>query len=356
MDKQRIYLDHAATTPLLPAARDACLSAFENWANPSSPHADGRAAQYLLENARARLKKALGWQGDVIFTSGASEGLAIALGTSKPDRQLVSPIEHDVVLRFAQHHNFLPVDADGMVEPSELERMLGNSKGQALVAIQSVNNETGVIQDMPALLKIAKENRAVFLADCSQSAGKIPLPDADMIVIAAHKFGGPPGVGALLIKDLNLLNARGGQEHGYRSGTQNLPYIMAMVAALEAPANWADRAAELRHHLDEAIHKEGGAVIAQNAPRIATIASYHMPGVAANTQLIKFDMAGFSVSAGSACSSGTLKPSHVLSAMGIEEKAAREVIRVSIGRDTTRAHIYAFIEQWRAIFASAKRA
>ncbi|MEH6791193.1 cysteine desulfurase family protein [Parasphingorhabdus sp.] len=355
-DTKRIYLDHAATAPMLDIAKRACAEGFEHWANPSSPHADGRAAQAMLENARRRLKDALGWDGDVIFTSGASEAIRIALTRSRPGIQYVSPIEHDVVLRFAPDARAIPVDANGMVEPGQLDHLLKNSDGSAVVAIQSVNNETGVIQNLDALARIVRDRGSYLLADCAQSVGKLPLPDADMIIVAAHKFGGPPGVGALLVKDLRLLQADGGQEQGYRSGTQNLPYILGMAAALEAPANWAGRAAELRQHLDDAIRNEGGAVIADKAPRIATIASYHMPGVAANTQLIKFDMAGFSVSAGSACSSGTLKTSHVLAAMGTDPQVAREVIRVSIGRDTSRAQIYGFLDRWKSIFAEARRA
>lgn len=354
-ETKRIYLDYAATAPMLDAARKACAEGFEHWANPSSPHADGRAAQAMLETARRRLKAALAWDGDVIFTSGASEAIRIALTRSKPAAQYVSPVEHDVVLRFAQNAETIPVDSHGLVEPAKLNHLLKSADEPALVAIQSVNNETGVIQDLDALAKVVRGRGCYLLADCSQSIGKMPLPDADMIVVAGHKFGGPPGVGALLVRDLRLLEADGGQEQGYRSGTQNLPYIMGMTAALETPANWAGRAAELRQHLDDAIRKQGGAVIADKAPRIATIASYHMPGVAANTQLIKFDMAGFSVSAGSACSSGTLKSSHVLEAMGIDPQTAREVIRVSIGRDTSRADIYAFIDKWKAIHAESRR-
>lgn len=353
-EQKRIYLDYAATTPLLDAAQKACLEGFRHWANPSSPHSDGRAAQSMLENARQRFKAALDWTGEVIFTSGASEAIAIALNHSKPVSHRVSPVEHDVLLRYSPGAKPIPVDMDGLVVPMNLNHVLKQESEPALVAIQSVNNETGVMQDMASLAKVVRDRGCFLLADCAQSAGKMPLPDADMIIVAAHKFGGPPGVGALLIKDLKLLNARGGQEQGYRSGTQNLPYIMAMVAALEAPSNWAGRATELRQHLDDAIKKEGGAIIAENAPRIATIASYHMPGVAANTQLIKFDMAGFSISAGSACSSGTLKPSHVLNAMGMDPQMAGEVIRVSIGRDTTRTHIYAFIDQWKKIFAESR--
>ncbi len=354
-ETKRIYLDYAATAPMLDVAKKACAEGFEHWANPSSPHGDGRAAQAMLENARRRFKTALNWDGDVIFTSGASEAVQIALTKSKPAIQYISPVEHDVVLRFARNAKPIPVDMNGLVVPMNLNHLLKAAEEPALVAIQSVNNETGVIQDLDALAKVTRDRGCYLMADCSQSIGKMPLPDADLIIVAGHKFGGPPGVGALLVKDLRLLEADGGQEQGYRSGTQNLPYIMGMTAALEAPANWAGRASELRQHLDDAIRKEGGSVIAGKAPRIATIASYHMPGVAANTQLIKFDMAGFSVSAGSACSSGTLKTSHVLEAMGTDPQVAREVIRVSIGRDTSRAHIYAFIEKWKSIFAEARR-
>jgi len=355
-DQKRIYLDYAATTPILDVAKQAAMEGFGHWANPSSPHANGRAAQSMLEGARQRFKAALDWEGEVIFTGSASEAISIALGHSKPTQQFISPVEHDAVLRSGRNAKPLPVDSNGMVVPINLNHVLKSAEQPSLVAVQSVNNETGVMQDLAALGKICRDRGAIMMVDCAQSTGKMPLPDADMIVVAGHKFGGPPGIGALLVKDLQLLNARGGQEQGYRSGTENLPYIMAMTAALEAPANWAGRATELRQHLDDAIKKEGGAVIAETAPRVATIASYHMPGVAANTQLIRFDMAGFSVSAGSACSSGTLKTSHVLQAMGIDENIANEVIRVSIGRDTSRSQIYAFVEQWKTIFAEAQRA
>ncbi|MFK7841755.1 MAG: cysteine desulfurase family protein [Sphingorhabdus sp.] len=354
-DSKRIYLDYAATAPMLAEAKKACIEGFDHWANPSSPHGDGRAAQAMLENTRRRFKDVLEWDGDVIFTSGASEAIQIALTKSKLAKQFISPVEHDVVLRFGRDAHMIPVNTSGMIVPMNLNHLLKSAEEPALVAIQSVNNETGVMQDLNALAKVIRDRGSYLLADCSQSVGKMPLPDADMIVVAGHKFGGPPGVGALLVKDLKLLQPDGGQEQGYRSGTQNLPYIMGMTAALEAPTNWAGRATELRKHLDDAIKKEGGTVIAEKAPRIATIASYHMPGVAANTQLIKFDMAGFSVSAGSACSSGTLKTSHVLEAMGTDSQVAREVIRVSIGRDTTRTHIYAFIDKWKSIYAESRR-
>ena len=350
---RRIYLDHAATTPLLDVARAACLKGFDRWANPSSPHADGRAAQAMLEDARRRMKAALDWDGEVIFTSGASEALALAILRAKVASLFVSPTEHDVVTRLASDAARLTMRPDGRVDLDDLARQLAAAPDPALVIVQSANNETGVLQDLDAVRRLVADHDGLLLVDASQSAGKLPLPNADFVVCAAHKFGGPPGVGALLLRHFSLLRPVGGQESGYRSGTQNLPYILAMVAALEAGSQWVARAADLRAQIDGALIQAGGEVIAADSPRIPTIASYRMPGVASATQLIRFDMAGFSVSAGSACSSGTLRPSHVLTAMGLDAAAVSEVVRVSFGRDTTRGDVYAFIDEWKRIKAKA---
>lgn len=347
---KRLYLDHAATTPVLPVVRKAMAEALQNWANPSSPHADGRAARAALESARERIKTALGWRGEVLFTSGASEAILIALSRTTADAAFVSGTEHDAVHRAVPKAYFLPVEADGRVSPDALTgRLAALAAARPLVAIQAVNNETGVQQPLDRLVPIIRKAGGLAFVDCAQSAGKIDLPDADIIAISAHKFGGPPGIGALLITDLGMLSATGGQERGYRAGTENLPAILGMAAALEANRGWMSRAADLRAHLDSAIEAAGGIVVARDAARLPTIASYHMPGVAANTQLIQFDLAGISVSAGSACSSGSLRPSHVLSAMGWDEKAASEVVRASFGPDTSRADVYRFIDAWKRI-------
>ena len=370
MQNQRIYLDHAATTPIVEAARIAFVQGMEHWANPSSPHLDGRAARAALEDARRRIAAALDWDGEVLFTSGASEAIAIAMGRSKLRSWLVSPVEHDAVLRQAKAINDissndphsertvkgLAVDLDGRLVLSGLNKMLDAAISKTLVVAQSVNNETGVVQDMHAIAEAVRAANAIWFADCSQSAGKSPLPGADLIAISAHKLGGPPGIGALLVRDLDLIEASGGQEKGYRSGTENVPAVLAFAAALEASKAWHQRAEDLRHQLDKAIATAGGAIVGTNAKRLPMIGGYHMPGVNANAQLIQFDLAGISVSAGSACSSGTLKTSHVLSAMGWDDKAASEVVRVSFGPSTSRAHIYRFIEVWQSIFTKAKAA
>lgn len=347
----RLYLDHAATTPMLAQAKAAMVDALDRWANPSSPHADGRAARAALEDARARIGRALGWDGHILFTSGASEAIAIGLGRSKAGRILTSPVEHDAVLRVTKEARRLNVDGRGIVNTSDHENGEDVGPGTALLAIQHVNNETGVIQPLDALPR----GDALLFADCAQSAAKLPLPQADMIAISAHKCGGPPGVGALLLRDLALIDATGGQEQGYRAGTENLPAILGFAAALEAPRDWLDEAARLRARLDAAIEAAGGQVVARDAPRIPTIASYAMPGVSARTQLIQFDLAGISVSAGSACSSGSLKPSHVLKAMGWDDDAAAQVIRVSFGPATGDADIDRFLAQWTAMAGRARR-
>ncbi len=353
----RLYLDHAATTPMVDTARKAVAEGLEIWANPSSPHKEGRAARAALEGARSRIAKALNWQHEVIFTSGASEALSLALWRANADATWISAVEHDAVHRACPTAHMLQVGGDGLITSETLAHALKVEEALSpLIAIQSANNETGVIQNLGELGAMIRERGGIFLADCSQSAGKMPLPDADLIAVSAHKLGGPPGIGALLVRDLGQLSASGGQEKGYRGGTENLPAIMGFAEALEAGFGWMERAANLRAELDAAIVAAGGIVVAADVPRIATIASYHMPGVSSSGQLIGFDMAGIAVSAGAACSSGTLKSSPVLAAMGWEAQAASEVIRVSFGPDTDGAAIKRFIEAWTAIAARSSAA
>lgn len=342
----QIYLDHAATTPLLGTARAALLEGFAAWANPSSPHRAGRAARSLLEEARARVKAALGWPGEVVFTSGASEALELAIFCSKAPLAAVSAVEHEAVLRHAGGAVRLPVNALGEVDPARAAL-------PGLVAVQQVNNETGVIQPLGAIAGAVRGAGGVLLADCAQGTGKLALPDADLIALSAHKFGGPIGIGALLVRDWALLNPTGGQERGYRGGTENLPGALAMAAALEAGTNWLAEAARLRTRLEAELVAAGCEVICDDAHRLPTIGAYRMPGVSAAAQLIRFDSQGIAVSAGSACSSGSLKTSHVLVAMGLDGKAASEVIRVSFGRETTGAEVDRFITSWTAMAVKA---
>ncbi|MCW1382481.1 aminotransferase class V-fold PLP-dependent enzyme [Novosphingobium sp. KCTC 2891] len=351
MSEGCIYLDYAATTPLLPQARAAMDEGFRLWANPSSPHKAGRAARAALEDARLRVKAALGWQGEVVFTSGASEALALAIGRAKLRRLVVSAVEHDAVLRPAGPDALrLPVDGAGLVDLAALAAAL--EQGPAIVAVQQVNSETGVIQPLDEVAALVRSAGGVLLCDAAQGAGKIALPDADLIALSAHKFGGPIGIGALLVRDFALLDAPGGQERGYRGGTENLPGAMAMAAALEAGNQWLKFTSGLRKSLELQVVEGGGEVVAAEAPRLPAIGAYRMPGVPSAVQLIRFDGMGLAVSAGSACSSGSLRPSHVLTAMAYP--ALGEVIRVSLGRETTEGHVAGFVAAWREIAGGAR--
>ena len=350
--KQRIYLDHAATTPVLPEARRAMADALGRWANPSSPHAEGRAARAALEDARERIKRALAWPHHVIFTSGASEAVQIAADRARVPGRAVGATEHAIVPHaFGTAATVLPVDEGGIVQQEALDRLLRAEP--ALVAIQQVNNETGVIQPLDELGERIRAAGSLLLADCAQSAGKLPLPDADFIALAAHKLGGPPGVGALLVRDLATLAPSGGQEKGYRRGTQDVPAIAGFAAALTAGSFAAamPRLAELRRRLEAAVRSAGGVVIAEASPRIANIGSVALPRADRASLLVQFDLAGFAVSAGSACSSGKMQESHVLAAMGIKPEIAAGALRVSFGPSTSEAEVDAFVAEWHRIAA-----
>ncbi|KQO13534.1 aminotransferase [Sphingomonas sp. Leaf242] len=329
----RIYLDHAATTPIRPEAAAAVMEGMARWANPSSPHAEGRAARRALEDARARIKSALGWTGEVILTSGASEALAIGLGRSKVQRQLVSAVEHDAVFRAAPQADILPI-VEGEPDEAFLAEYLRTGP-PPVVAIQAINSETGTALlpsvNSPAL-KIVQDAGGLVLADCSQSAGKMPLPDADMVVVSAHKLGGPPGVGALLIRNFGMLEPTGGHESGYRAGTENLPGVLGFAAALDVAGAWST-GVEQRFDFKNALYDAADINMpGVQCSHIVSVAMEHLPSAA---QLIRLDALGFAVSAGSACSSGTLKISRSLAAFGIPEAVAARTIRVSLGWSTT---------------------
>jgi cysteine desulfurase len=344
----RIYLDHASTTPILPEAAAAIAEACRIWANPSSPHAEGRAVRAQLEDARARIARALGWDGTLIFTSGATEAIALVFDRAKAGTFVIASVEHPAVHRSAPGARQIAVKADGTLDLADLDRALDGAD-RPLVAVQSVNNETGVIHPIAEVYARVKAAGGLLLCDCAQSAGKLPLPEADFLVVAGHKFGGPPGIGALLVRDPATLDAIGGQEGGYRPGTPAVPAIMGFAAACEADHGWYEEAKRLRARLDEGIRAAGGEVVADGAPRIATIACYRMPGVPGAAQMMQLDLAGIAVTAGSACASGSLKTSPVLTAMGWDEGPAREVIRVSFGPQTSEADIDALLAEWRAI-------
>jgi cysteine desulfurase len=345
----RLYLDHAATTPVLPEAQAAVTRGLEAWANPNSPHADGRAARALLEEARKTIADVLNWRHDVIFTSGASEAVEIAAARAKVAGRAHGATEHAIVpYAMGPSSRVIAVHPNGLIDDAALDAALAD--GPALVAIQHVNNETGVIQPLERFAETIRAAGSLLLADCAQSAGKLPLPDADFIAACGHKLGGPPGIGVLLVKDLGTLDATGGgQEKGYRRGTQDMPGALGFAAALEARPYDMRRLAELRSRLEAGVREAGGVVVAEDAPRIATIGSVALPGGSNASLLVQLDLAGIAVSAGSACSSGKMKASDVLAAMGVPHEVAGGFIRVSFGPHTSETEVDRFLDEWRKI-------
>lgn len=314
------------------------------WANPSSPHAEGRKAKAALEDARERVKRALAWEGEVIFTSGASEALAIALGRAKAERRAVSAAEHDAVFRAAPDAAVLPMH-EGAVETAALDTVLAG-EGRSLVAIQHLNPETGtIVLQQAAVGERVRSAGGLLLADCAQSAGKIALPDCDMAVVSAHKLGGPVGIGALLVRDFALLEPVGGHERGYRPGTENLPAIMGFAAALDFAGDWRTDAAQR----DAFAAELAGVRVAPGGEQAAYILALAHPSMSAQALLIRLDAMGFAVSAGSACSSGTLKKSRVLDAFAVADDVAARTIRVSLGWSTTQDELERFAAAWTSL-------
>ncbi len=351
-----IYLDHAATTPLRPEARAAMDEGFALWANPSSPHATGRKARAALEDARERIAEALKWDGEVIFTSGASEAATLALDRAVGGQRFVSGVEHDAVLAAAPGAPRLAILPDGAVDQERMEAVLAKANNP-VVAIQWFNSETGVQQNLGDLVDSVHDADGLLVCDVSQSAGKYPLPhEVDMAIIAAHKFGGPVGIGVLLVREFEMLKPLGGQERGYRRGTENLPGILGMAAALEAcdypylPHDLYDA----KQRLSDTVRDAGGVWFGDRMEaQSAYIDSIAMPGMSASAQLMRFDMAGIAVSQGSACSSGSMRRSHVLTAMGVEDDLADRTIRVSLGWTNTVADVERFAEVWLAMAVQA---
>jgi cysteine desulfurase len=335
----RTYLDWNATTPLRPEARAAMIAAMDVVGNPSSVHAEGRGAKAVVERARAQIADAFGADGaDIIFTSGATESAALACA----GRDLAcAEIEHEAVVAWCDP--VLPVDADG--------RVAVDAPGQA--ALQLANSETGVVQDVPS---------GLALCDATQAFGKLPVAfnwlGCDMAMVSAHKLGGPKGIGALVLRrglDVAPQLRGGGQEMGRRAGTENLIGIAGFGAAAASAARdladgvW-DRVAELRNILDQALSaQEFETILVGNAvARLPNTLCIIAPGWKGETQVMAMDLAGFAVSAGSACSSGKVRASRVLRAMGYDEALAAQAIRVSLGPETTKDAVLRFADAWAA--------
>ena len=352
------YLDYNATAPIDPAAVEAMTTSAQAWANPSSIHAAGRRARGHLEASRERIARHLSCLPQaIVFTSGGSEALGLALHGFAAASRIVSAVEHDAVRVPSEGSSVVSVDCDGVVDLGALERWLAAAPAPALVAVMHVNNETGVIQPTDAVLALARAHGARVLVDAVQSAGKLPVPAADFVAVSAHKFGGPPGGGALIVRCADALTAvqrGGGQERGTRAGTENLPGIAGFAAALDArvaDGGWLARVTLLRDGLEARLRAAWPEIeiFGVGAARLGTTSCFRLPGVPAATQLIALDLAGYQVSSGAACSSGKVKASHVLEAMGVPATAANEAIRVSLGWGTTAAEVDGFADAWTSL-------
>ncbi len=363
MSRKETYLDWNATAPLRPEAAAAVAAALARCGNPSSVHRWGRRARAEVESARAAVAALVGAASStVVFVSGGTEANHLALAGAGRLRVLVSAVEHDSVRRAVPQAQEIPVDRDGVVRLDMLESLLLEDSRPALVSVMLANNETGVIQPAAEIAAIAHAHGALYHCDAVQAAGKVPLDmtatGADLLTLSAHKLGGPPGVGALVVTgglDLTALLRGGGQEHGRRAGTENLPGIAGFAAAAEAAAaelGAYDRVRVLRDGLEVevAATMPEAVVLGSAAPRLPSTAAIAMPGVAAETQIIALDLDGVMVSAGAACSSGKVGPSHVLAAMGVSPEIARSTIRVSLGWSTTEADLAHFLRSWSALY------
>ena len=360
------YLDWNATAPLRPQAAAAMSEALRRWGNPSSVHRRGRAARHIVERAREPVAALLGDvdPSAVIFVSGGTEANHLALIGTGRERVLVSAVEHDSVRHAVPAAEIIPVGPEGIVDLDALDRLLAADLRPALVSVMYANNETGVIQPVAEIAAIARRNGALFHCDAVQAAGKLALEagaiGADLVTLSAHKIGGPTGIGALVVTrgiELAPLLRGGGQEHRRRAGTENLPGIAGFAAAAAAEIADYERVAALRDGLEAeiAMTARDAVVLGAAANRLPNTSAIAMPGVAAETQVVALDLDGVMVSAGAACSSGKVGPSHVLAAMGVAPEIAASTIRVSLGWSSSEAEIDHFLRAWTALYRRCRR-
>ncbi len=351
------YLDYNASAPLRPPVREAMAGALDLIGNPSSVHGFGRACRAAIERARRAVAALVAARPDqIIFTSGGTEANRLALGAVDAAVRVVSAIEHESVLAAAPEAARVPVDGQGLIDLSALDALLATAPQPALVSVMLVNNETGVIQPVPEAAALVHRHGGWLHCDAVQAAGRLPLDlgalGADLLTLSAHKLGGPAGVGALVVRDGLPLTAPpggGGQERRRRAGTENLVGIVGFGRAAElAPddlpgltrlAGWRDRLEREVQALTPLVQTMGAL-----APRVATTSCLALPGASAETLVMALDLAGVAVSAGAACSSGKVRPSHVLTAMGAP--AAASAIRVSLGWASVETDIDRFVAAW----------
>jgi cysteine desulfurase len=367
----RTYLDYNATAPLRPEARAAMIDALDLVGNPSSVHAEGRRARSVVEAAREKVARLVGAKpSEVVFTSGASEANNWAL-SQQWATIFTSGIEHDSVLAPVRASGaqlvLLPVGRDGQLTIDSIAEHLSSQSfaRPAVIAVQMANNETGIVQPLAEIAELARVHGVKMHVDAVQAAGRMPIDfaalQADTLAVSAHKLGGPKGVGALVIRDhvdLTPMLRGGGQERRRRAGTENIAAISGFGAAAEVALRdlgSSDMIGALRDALEAQLKhiSPSAVIIGESAQRLANTTAVALPGKLAETLVIRLDLAGVAVSAGSACSSGKVGASHVLEAMGLGHDIAASTIRVSLGPATTKDDIAAFIAAWKTIVGTS---
>lgn len=367
-----IYLDYNATALIKPDVIDEMARVMAVGGNPSSVHALGRGAKSIMEQSRQIIAAEINCRPQkIIFTGGGTEANNLALRATGRDHIIIAATEHDSISGIAAHFagtvNCLPVDENGLVSPEDLRKALESAPEKTLVSIMLANNETGVIQDIKTLADIAHEAGALFHTDAIQALGKIPIDfrdlGVDMMSFSAHKLSGPQGVGALVALekiDIQSIIFGGGQEVGRRSGTENLAGIAGFAKAAELVSQNLKIMNQLRIYRDRieqeiSNHAEGVIFYGANSNRLPNTTTILMPGVSSETQVMAFDLEGICVSSGSACSSGKVKPSHVVVAMGASLDRALSTIRVSLGWNTTTQDVEDFIAAWTKLYDRKKK-
>jgi cysteine desulfurase len=363
-EQKGVYLDHNATTPLLPAARAIMLEMLEFPGNASSVHKLGRESRRRIEQARAQIATLVNAasRAVIIFTSGATEANNLVIKGSGCERIIVSAIEHPSVLNAVSEKEIIPVLTNGVIDLAALENMLQKNDRSTLISVMQVNNETGSIQPIDEVVALAKKYGALVHTDAVQAAGRIAIDlqktGIDFITLSAHKIGGLQGVGCLVLSNcvtVMPLMQGGNQEKNLRAGTENLAGICAFGAAADHSTQSMqkyNKLSVLRDYIEVKI--QGMApetvIFGREVPRVANTSMFAVPGLPSETQLIALDLANIYVSNGSACSSGTVKSSHVLKAMGIEDALAGCALRVSLGWNTTQDDVDCFIEKWGEMY------
>lgn len=349
MTKPLVYCDYNAGAPVRAEAAVAMARALAQAGNPSSVHGAGRRARALIEDAREKLATALGASAEnVVFTSGATEALQLAMSAANAASLIVSAVEHDAVWEHASRAlkggSVVPVDGDGVVDLNALEHLLEAAAQPALIVVQGANNETGVLQPIAKVAALAREHGALLLVDGAQAFGRVAIDigdlDATYLVVSSHKIGGPPGVGALVLAPgapFQINRFGGGQERGRRPGTENMPAIVGFAVAAEWAlrdlAEESKRLAALRDRFEAGLPNDA-VVFGAAASRLSNTSNFALPGVSAETAVIAMDLEGVAVSSGAACSSGKVRASRVLSAMGVAPELAKAALRVSFGHES----------------------